>query len=328
MLLAAIPALALIGRLQIGWLVTLVALVGLLALLHDAAFQAFVPRLVPRRLLTPAHARLDQGDAVAQASSPALAGGLVALLGAPVAVLVDASTFLVSGLLLTRVPVAEAAPPPPRATSRAVGRELMEGLRWVYRHSTLAALALSTHGWFFCSAIARAVLTPFALLTLGLSPLGLGLALAVAGIGAPAGSLAAVSLGARFGVGRVVTACRASAAVAWALVAASGTGWPGWICFGAGQLVLGLGMGAENANEMGYRQTVTSDRLQGRMNATMRSLNRAMIVVGAPIGGILGDALGFRTMLWVAAGGFLVVAVALSGSRFARVSVGTEPAPD
>lgn len=59
-LLAAIPALALIGRLQIGWLVTLVALVGLLALLHDAAFQAFVPRLVPRRLLTPAHARLDQ----------------------------------------------------------------------------------------------------------------------------------------------------------------------------------------------------------------------------------------------------------------------------
>lgn len=67
---------------------------------------------------------------------------------------------------------------------------------------------------------------------------------------------------------------------------------------------------------MGYRQAVTLDHLQGRMNATMRSTNRAMVVVGAPIGRILGDAIGFRTMLWVSASGFLVVAVGLGLSRF------------
>jgi MFS family permease len=166
------------------------------------------------------------------------------------------------------------------------------------------------------SAVAGAILISFALGTLGLGPFGLGLALAAAGVGGLLGSLAAVRLGVRFGAGRVVIACRAATALAWALVALSTDSSAGWLLFGVGQLLLGLSMGAENANEMGYRQTVTPDRLQGRMNATMRSINRAMIVVGAPIGGLLGDRVGYRNMLWVAALGFLAVATALGLSRF------------
>jgi len=57
------------------------------------------------------------------------------------------------------------------------------------------------------------------------------------------------------------------------------------------------------------------------MNSTMRSINRAMIVVGAPIGGFLGDTIGYRTMLWVAAGGFLTVAIALGLSRFRNARI-------
>ena len=93
-----------------------------------------------------------------------------------------------------------------------------------------------------------------------------------------------VRLGMRFGAGRVVIACRVATALAWALAARSTDSLAGSLLFGAGQFLLGLSMGAENANEMGYRQTVTPDRLQGRMNATMRSINRSMIVIGAPLG--------------------------------------------
>lgn len=315
-LLLAIPLLAAFDQLHIGWLILLMAVFGLMSVIHDAAFMAFVPRLVPAGLLTPAHARLDQSDAVAQASGPALAGGLVSLVGAPLAVLVDAVSFLISGLLLCRVTVPE---PPGRSVSvRGLPGEVADGLRWVYRHATLAALALNTHVWFFFSAMAGAVVTPFALRTLGLSPFTLGLALALAGLGALVGSLAAVWLGARFGAGRVVIACRVADAVAWALIAWSADSGSGWVLFGAGQLVFGLGLGASNANEMGYRQTVTPDRLQGRMNATMRSINRAMIVVGAPVGGLLGDALGYRNLLWIAAAGFLVVGVSLGLSSFRK----------
>lgn len=87
-----------------------------------------------------------------------------------------------------------------------------------------------------------------------------------------------------------------------------------WVVFAVGRLLLGLCMGAENANEMGYRQTVTPDRLQGRMNTTMRSLNRAAIVVAAPLGGLLGDAAGYQVALMVAAGVVAAAAVVMAAS--------------
>ncbi|MDQ2710458.1 MAG: MFS transporter [Actinomycetota bacterium] len=132
---------------------------------------------------------------------------LVALLGASVAVLIDAASYLASGLLLSRIPVVEPRPQP--GSKRGIPRAAAEGLSWVYRHPTLWPPALSTHGWFLCSATTGAVLPPFALRTLGLRPFGLGVVMAVGGVGGLLGSLSATRLGARFGAGRVVIACRA-----------------------------------------------------------------------------------------------------------------------
>lgn len=314
LVLTAIPLLWLTDRLTVASLAVLMGVFGLLSLVGDAASQAFVPRLVPAGLLTPAHARLDQSSAVAQASGPALAGALVSLVGPPLAVLVDAVSFLISGVLIWRVRVVE--PPSQRPSLPGIPAAALEGLRWVYRHPTLRPMALGGHGWFLFSAVAGAVVTPYALRTIGLTPFTLGLALALCGVGALLGSSAAVGLGGRFGVGRVVVACQASSALGWALIALAQDGWPGRLLFFAGQLLIGLDIGTSNANEMGYRQTVTPDRLQGRMNASMRSINRAMVVVGAPLGGLLGDALGYRSMLWVAAAGYLSVAAAVGCSRF------------
>jgi MFS family permease len=75
-------------------------------------------------------------------------------------------------------------------------------------------------------------------------------------------------------------------------------------------------MGLENANSMGYRQAVTPDRLQARTNTTIRSMNRAMLVIGAPAGGLLADHLGYRPALWLGVAGFTLVAVLLGISRF------------
>lgn len=179
-LLTAIPTLAVTHRLSLAVLVAFMSVFGLASLANDAASQSFLPRLVPQRLLTRANARLDQSDAVAQTSGPALAGGLVSLLTAPWAVLVDAASYLASGLVLLRVRVVE--PPARRLSLRGVRSEASEGLRWLYRHPTLRPQALSTHGWFLVNAIAGATLPLFALRTLGLSPFGLGLALAAGGV--------------------------------------------------------------------------------------------------------------------------------------------------
>lgn len=322
-LLVAVPVLALIHHLSMVILMLFMAAFGLMSLINDAASQSFLPRLVPANLLTIANARIDQSQAVAQTSGPATGGGLVSLLTAPWAVLFDAASYVASGLLLLRIPVSE---PPRLPTSlRGVRREAQEGLRWVYKHPTLRPLALSTHGWFLCYAVASTVLPLFVLRTLGLSAFGYGVALSVGGIGALVGSLAATRLGARFGCGRVVVTCRVTTAVSWAIMALSHDHWSGWVMLGAGELLLGTSMGAENANEMSYWQAVTPDALQGRMNATRRSLNRAMLVIGAPAGGFLGDTIGYRPMLWIASGGFLVVATTLGLSQFRNARVDSAP---
>jgi len=322
-LLIAIPLLAFSHHLSLVVLIVFMAVFGLMSLFNDAAFQSFLPRLVPPSLLTSANARLNQSDAVAQTSGPALAGGLVSLLTAPWAVLIDAATYFISGLLLLRSPVIE--PPPTAKSTRKIRADAVEGIRWVYTHPMLRPLALSTHGWFLCSAVTSAVLVPFALRTLGLNAFGLGLSLAAGGLGGLVGSLSATRLGTRFAAGRVVIACRALAALSWAVVALSTNDWGGWVLFGFGQFLFGLSMGAENANEMSYWQAVTPDRLQGRMNATRRSINRSMLVIGAPLGGLLADTIGYRPMLWAAAAGFLTAATALRLSRFRNARLDETP---
>jgi MFS family permease len=318
-LLVAVPALAVTHRLSLGVLMTFMAIFGVASLANDAASQSFLPRLVPPALLTRANARLDQSDAVAQTSGPALAGGLVSLLSAPWAVLVDAASYLASGALLLRVPTAE--PASRRLAFRGVRGEAIEGLRWLYGHRTLGPQALFSHGWFLVNAVAGATLPLFALRTLGLSAFGFGLALAAAGVGGLLGALCAPALGTLFGTGPAAIMSFAGNAVAWAVIASGWHAWPGWIVLGTGQLLLGFTMGTANANEMAYTQTITPDRLQGRTNATRRSINRAMIVIGAPLGGLLADAVGFRPMLYAAALGFAVVAagLAISPYRHARL---------
>lgn len=314
LLLVVVPVLALIHHLSLVVLMVFMAAFGLMSLLNDAASQSFLPRLVPASQLTSANARLDQSGSVAQTSGPTIGGGLVSLLTAPWAVLIDAASYVASGLLLLRIPISE---PPRRPVSlRGVQREALEGLRWIYRHATLRPLALSTHGWFLCNAVAGTVLPLFVLRTLGVSAFGYGVVLSVGGVGALLGSLTATRLGARFGCGRVVITCRVATAISWALMALSHRGLSGWVVLCTGQFLLGLSMGAENANEMGYWQALTPDALQGRMNATRRSINRAMIVIGAPVGGLLGDTIGYRPMLGIVAGGFLVVATTLGFSQF------------
>ncbi len=83
-------------------LVAVVTAFGALSLLYDAAHQSYLPRLVPRELLTQANARMEQSAAVAQTTGPVLAGFLVKAVGAPLAILVDAASYLVSGLVLAR----------------------------------------------------------------------------------------------------------------------------------------------------------------------------------------------------------------------------------
>jgi predicted MFS family arabinose efflux permease len=321
-LLAAIPLLWWRHLLSFPTLLGIVMAYGTASVINGAAAMSFLPRLVSRQHLQRAHARGDGADAVAMSAGPALGGLLVSTLGAPVAVLVDAATYLCSAVTLSRIRVVEPRPREGGTATRDLLTEICDGVRWAYRGSGLRTLALSTHVWFLGNAVVGVVLAPYALTVLGLTPFQLGIIGALGGIGALLGASVTTWVGLRLGTGRTIIACDVvSAGGALVMVAAGGPfhGWASVAVLGAGQGLYGLAMGMSNSHEMSFRQLVTPDELQARTNTTLRSLNRAVMVVAAPLAGVLADAWGIRPTLLVATATFALAAAGLALSPFRTV---------
>lgn len=325
-LLTMICMAAVFDVLSIGWLMTIMILFGMMSIFNDAAYQSLVPEIVPRPLLTRANARLEQSAAVAETSGPAISGGLVSLIGAPFTILMNALSYLLSGILMASIK----HKPVERTAVNPFKGQVKEGLRWVYRHRYLRTLALNTHAWFFFHSMTITVLVTFVLIELQFSSTILGFVLAVAGIGAVNGTSLSTYAGQRWGIGWVMTFSRILYCPAVILIAAAPAGQQGEFQVSAlsmvmaGQFLYGFAMGIEGPIEMGYRQSVTPMRLQGRMNATMRSINRSMIVIGAPFGGAIADFFGFRVALWLAIIGLAICAIWFSFSPMRHATLEDE----
>ncbi|MUL85691.1 MULTISPECIES: MFS transporter [unclassified Mycolicibacterium] len=295
--LSAVPVLWLIGVLQIWILVIALLLFGAFSVFGFAATQSLLPRLVPRARLVSANARLDQADAAATTLGPAIGGGLVGLLGAPVAIALDAISYLIDAALNASIRVDE---PRPDSRTRNLRAEIRDGLQWTYRHRTLRPLAVSTHIWFLANGAAMTALSLLALRSLGFTAYSFGMLLTVFGITSLIGASIAPRFGAWIGSGRVIILARVAYPIVWLLVAvAPPTGVGDALLFAALGLQ-GLAAGIENSNEMGYWQILTPDELLGRVNATRRSINRTTAALGALIAGLLVGLIGDRPTLTVA----------------------------
>jgi MFS family permease len=326
-LLGVIPLLGALGGLSVPVIAALMVPFGALALLNDAAYQSFLPRLVPPTLFNRANAQLEQSSHVAQTTGPLVGGGLVRVLGAPLAIVIDAVSYLGSGLILATVRVTEPKPVArPDRPERRVLAEVREGLAIVYRHPKLAPLALTTHGWFVFSSLAGTVFVPFAVRQVGIGALGLGIAYSCAGVGGVVGTALSGRADRRLGAGPAVIAAQLLFPFAYVPIvfAQHGTGGLALIC--VGEFLFWVAVGVGSPIELAYRQSVVPDDLQGRANATIRSLNWGMNVIGAPVGGVIADAVGFRPALWLGIGGFAASAVVLGVSRFRTASLAERPA--
>jgi len=289
--------------------------------INGAAAMSFLPRLVASRHLQRAHARSDGADAAAMTAGPALGGLLVSALGAPLTVLVDAATYVYSAVTLSRIDVTEPGPKA-GATAKDLVLEIRDGIRWVYLGSGLATLAVATHGWFIGNAIVGVVLAPYALDVLSLTPFQFGIIGAVGGIGALLGAAVTTAVGLRLGTGRTIIACHIITTFGVLVMVAAGQhlhAWASAAILAAVQGLYGLAMGMSNSHEMSYRQLLTPDELQARTNTTLRSLNRAVMVIAAPLAGILADAWGIRPTLLIAAAIFALVSAGLAASSFRTV---------
>ncbi|MDQ0645411.1 MFS transporter [Microbacterium murale] len=322
--LGIVPILLLLDALDFWSLAAVILLLGILTLFADSAAQPLLPHIVPRSSLVMANARLGQSETVAGTAGPALGGALLNLVGAPILFAFDAAINAVSAVLQSRIEVDEAVPSP-RAHGRHIGHDIVEGMRFTYRHRTLRPLALSVHIWFLGNSIVATVFAVFVLRELNLEPWAFGLALAFGGFGGFLGALLAPALGRRLGAGRAILLGRMLVIVPWAAMAVAPISASSDLALllpliSAAQFVYGLAMGIEDANDIGYRQAVAPDAIQGRMNSTIRTMNRVIFFFGALLAGSLATFFGYPLTLGVAAIIFTAAAsvVGFSSLRSAR----------
>lgn len=316
-LLGLVPAFWFLGWLTLPLLIVILIGFGSLTVFAVAATQSFLPTVVLHRQLFRANARLDQSDSVAQTLGPAAGGALVAALGAPLILLIDAVSFVADALLIGRISVHESGPDPSHDSSKSGLRsEISDGLGWLYRHPTLAPMSISAHVWFFGNNVMLTVLAPFALRGLGLSSLMFGLLFTVLGAAMLAGAMLATRIGRLLGIGHTIVSCRVGYTVALitiALAASPRVAEPvatavAFVALG----IWGLASGVENPNEMGYRQTIVPAKFLGRVNSTARAANRTCAVGGALAGGAVAGAYSFQM-------GFFLGAIALTGAVLVAV---------
>ena len=317
---------ALVGSLTVTWalgalsmphVVIVGAGVGAATALFQITDVAYLPALIGRRHLAEGNAKLETTEAIAEITGPASAGVLIAALGAPLAVAIDAASYLWSALMLGRIraadaptPAAGAAIPGDVALPVRTGEDFRIGLRAVFGHPQVRPIVLTLMVWSFTGGFFVALYTLFCLRELGLSEATFGVIIAMGGIGALAGAMLARSLARVLGVGRtlIVTSALSLVFTLCVPIAASCTSHAMMIgflvahqllgdCFAVAFIVLAVTL----------RQTVLPREVLGRANAAVHVCTTGVLPVVALLAGALATLIGIRAAVWI---GFSVGLVA------------------
>ena len=330
-LLVSVPITAWFGGLHLAMLYPVAFAVGVLSVFFDVAVQSYLPSVVTGEEIVTANARLELSYSGSQLAGPGIGGVLVQLLTAPIAVLADVCSYVGSMVLLLLIRRRE---PAPQGTGRMVdlrrlGADIVAGLRFVLGHRLIKPLAFATGtaNFFYLLGMVGAVLALFAVRELHMTPVLLGVVLLLGNVGAVAGSLASTWFLAhvRFGTLMVVMPLSAAVGIACVALATPATAVP---LIATGVVIGEFGTTVYDISQLSLRQAVTPADMLGRMNATVRFINWGPIPIGAFVGGVLGQLLGLRPVLWLAAVGCLLPAVPLLLSAVRRLtSLPTEAAP-
>jgi MFS family permease len=300
-LLLSIPIAYALDALTLWQLYVVGFLVGILTVFFDVAYQSYLPALVERDALVEGNSKLSMTQSGAAIAGPGLAGGLIALATAPFALLVDAGSFLVSGAFTLAIRKRE-EPVGGEGERRHLLVELWEGLRYVLRHRYLLPQALATGSSNFCTSAIFALYFVYAYRHLGLTPALVGLAGAIGAVGWLIGASQADGLQRLLGVGPMTTLGASLTCPAALLIPlAPHTHWLAVACLAASGAIMGFGNVIYNIPQVSLRQAITPERLQGRMNASMRFLVWGTMPLGSLAGGGLAAAVGLRPALFAAA---------------------------
>jgi MFS family permease len=299
--LLTVPLAWAFGVLSVNQLIAVELVVGVARVTFRPTFSTHLPDVVPAHAITTASSRLRATEAIAMLAGPTLGGSLVQILTAPVAVLVDAVSFLVSALLVGRVRARERVGyvAPPR---RRLAQEIGEGMSYLFRDRRLRAIAGAAANVNFFGLMIFALLVVYLTRDHDFTPLMIAAVTVAGGIGSLIGALLAPRVAARIGRGRTIIV--GSAIFSLGMIAFPAAHGPRWLVLAilcANEVVVGIGIMLFDVTTGAFYVTDVPDSIRGRVNTSMSTVTQGVKALGALAGGAIGTAYGVRPALWVAA---------------------------
>ena len=292
--LGSIPVAFLLGILSLYQLFIVTLVMGVTVVFFNMAYTAYLPTLIDREDLVEGNSKLETSLSGSTVVGPAIAGGLINIVGAAQAITADAFGTLIAAVAILSIRKPE--PSPVLKAERHFWQELQEGLRSVADIPFLRSLLVATSILNIGNSMFYAVFLLFIYDELKISPELAGVILAIGGVGFVIGAVAAPNLLKRIGLGASLILALLINGVGRLMIPTS-TYEPTFILLSMFWLLANIGLPIYNINQVSFRQAIVSDELQGRMNATMRTFGYGAMTAGALIGGILGSVYGIITVM-------------------------------
>lgn len=321
----AIPLLWWMDALTIWHLCGVAGVVGIATVFFDVAYQSYVPVLVNGNQVPSANSKLESTAQISRLGGPALGGGLLQLVSAPLLVIGQSAGYLLSAVFLAWTRDQEQRSPV--ADRRPLAVEIREGLAFVWRHQLIRRVAACTAGVNFFASLVFTLLPLLILRDLDLGAAALGLILSVAAVGGFLGALATPWIAARIGEGTIIPLASLASSAFLVLVplAALAPSKPAALAL----LIVGeAGMTfcvlAYNIMQVSMRQRVCPPRLLGRMNASIRFVVWGVMPIAGLLAGVLGEQIGVIPTMWIGVAGTVVASIPVLGGGF----LGMKKLPD
>lgn len=322
-LLATIPIAAALGALTLAQLYVVAFAVGSLSVVFNVVYYVVFVALVDREEYIEASSLLVGSRAASLVGGNSIAGLLVQVLSAPLALLADAFSFIASALMIGRTTASEA--PVELDDERGTGA----GARFIARTPLVRAALLSSATFNLFTAAFYALLVLYATRTLGVSAGGLGLALGIGALGSVLGTLLTGRLTARLGFGGTLVFAFVVAPAPLVLVPlAAGSSLSPLLLLGAAEFLSGIGVMVLDVGLGALMAAVVPDAIRARVSGAYTLVNYGVRPLGALAGGLLATVVGLQATMWVAALGALAGVVWLLPSPMPRLRTLPEPAID
>ena len=293
--LLCIPAALAFHFLSMTMLYVFASIVGAASVFFIIAYQSYLPQIVSGEMLVKANARLQMSESAAELTGMPLAGILIGLVGAARSVVADAASFFVSAICLWFVPKEDRLP---QVADQHPLAMLQEGLAVVFTTRIIRDITICSAILNFGVGVNLALWLQYAYRMLHLNPMQVGFIGAFGAVGMLISSALAPRLSAALGVGKTLVLAVMVSVISSALIPLAALGF-GMIMLGLSNFVFDLHQVIFNITQMSLRQRLVPLHLQGRLNATVRTVGAGVLPIGSLLGGLMAQRIGIYPMMFM-----------------------------